>query len=88
MVVLSRWHAGPPGGERRAEAARPDLLKLLRPGGARACLGVAGNVAVEFALTLPVLMLLMLGSAEMARFVILHHETAHPIAFQRAPESL
>jgi Flp pilus assembly protein TadG len=35
---------------------------------------VAGNVAVEFALTLPVLMLLMLGSAEMARFVILHQK--------------
>jgi len=74
MVVLSRWQPGPPGGERRAEAARPDLLKPLRPGGARACLGVAGNVAVEFALTLPVLMLLMLGSAEMARFVILHQK--------------
>jgi Flp pilus assembly protein TadG len=41
---------------------------------ARARLGVAGNVAVEFALTLPVLMLLMLGSAEMARFVILHQK--------------
>jgi hypothetical protein len=35
---------------------------------------VAGNVAVEFALVLPVLMLLMLGSAEMARFVILHQK--------------
>jgi Flp pilus assembly protein TadG len=35
---------------------------------------VTGNVAVEFALTLPVLMLLMLGSAEMARFVILHQK--------------
>jgi Flp pilus assembly protein TadG len=47
---------------------------MLRPGGARASFGVAGNVAVEFALTLPVLMLLMLGSAEMARFVILHQK--------------
>jgi hypothetical protein len=35
---------------------------------------VAGNVAVEFALVLPVLMLMMLGSAEMARFVILHQK--------------
>ena len=74
MVVLSRWHPAPHGAERRVGAARPDLLRLLRPGDARACLGVAGNVAVEFALTLPVLMLLMLGSAEMARFVILHQK--------------
>jgi Flp pilus assembly protein TadG len=35
---------------------------------------VAGNVAVEFGLTVPVLLLLMLGSAEMARFVILHQK--------------
>ena len=74
MVVLSRWHPGPHGAESRVGAARPDLLRLLRPEGARPCLGVAGNVAVEFALTLPVLMLLMLGSAEMARFVILHQK--------------
>jgi Flp pilus assembly protein TadG len=56
------------------EASRPGLLKMLRPGEARASFGVAGNVAVEFALTLPVLMLLVLGSAEMARFVILHQK--------------
>jgi hypothetical protein len=74
MVVLSRWHPGPHGAESQVGAARPDLLRLLRPEGARPCLGVAGNVAVEFALTLPVLMLLMLGSAEMARFVILHQK--------------
>jgi Flp pilus assembly protein TadG len=37
-------------------------------------LNADGNVAVEFALSLPVLMLLMLGSAEMARFVILHQK--------------
>ena len=59
---------------RRVEAARPDLLRLAEVRSARACLGVAGNVAVEFALALPVLMLLMLGSAEMARFVILHQK--------------
>jgi Flp pilus assembly protein TadG len=41
---------------------------------ARWKLGTTGNIAVEFALTLPVLMLLMLGSAEMARFVILHQK--------------
>ena len=33
-----------------------------------------GNVAVEFALALPVLLLMMLGSAELARFVILHQK--------------
>jgi Flp pilus assembly protein TadG len=74
MVLLSRWHPAPHCPECRVEAARPELLRLLRPEGARACLGVAGNVAVEFALTLPVLILLMLGSAEMARFVILHQK--------------
>jgi hypothetical protein len=36
--------------------------------------GAAGNVAVEFALIVPVLLLMMLGSAEMARFVILHQK--------------
>ena len=34
----------------------------------------AGNVAVEFALAVPVLLLLMLGSAEMARFVLLYQK--------------
>jgi Flp pilus assembly protein TadG len=34
----------------------------------------AGNVAVEFALSVPVILLLMLGSAEMARYVILHQK--------------
>jgi Flp pilus assembly protein TadG len=74
MVLFSRWHQAPHGPAGRVEAPRPDLLRLLRPAGVRASLGVAGNVAVEFALTLPVLMLLMLGSAEMARFVILHQK--------------
>jgi Flp pilus assembly protein TadG len=74
MVLLSSWPPAPHGPECRVEAPRPGLLGLLRPRRARACLGVTGNVAVEFALTLPVLMLLMLGSAEMARFVILHQK--------------
>ena len=34
----------------------------------------AGNVAVEFALAVPVLLMLMLASAELARFVILHQK--------------
>jgi TadE-like protein len=34
----------------------------------------AGNVAVEFALVAPVLIMLMLASAELARFVILHQK--------------
>jgi TadE-like protein len=45
-----------------------------RPLGARLLGCRAGNVAVEFALAAPVLLLLMLGSAEMARFVILHQK--------------
>ena len=74
MVVLSTWHRAPRGAWCRAETARSGLLQLLKSGNARPGLGAAGNVAVEFALTLPVLMLLMLGSAEMARFVILHQK--------------
>jgi Flp pilus assembly protein TadG len=72
MVLLSSWHSHPPACQ--ARAARSGLLRLPGSGAVRACLGVAGNVAVEFALALPVLMLLMLGSAEMARFVILHQK--------------
>jgi Flp pilus assembly protein TadG len=34
----------------------------------------AGNVAVEFALSVPVILMMMLGSVEMARFVILHQK--------------
>src|SRR5262245_5495138 len=36
--------------------------------------GVAGNVAVEFALALPVLLLMMLASAELGRFVLLNQK--------------
>jgi len=54
-------------------AARPSAR---RRGAPRRVLArcTAGNVAVEFALALPVLLLMMLGSAEMARFVILHQK--------------
>jgi len=59
---------------RRFGDARPATAIASRRGTVRAWLGTSGNVAVEFALTLPVLMMLMLGSAEMARFVILHQK--------------
>jgi Flp pilus assembly protein TadG len=62
----------------RPAAARP------RPGPTRGPAGgwtwrrllrcAAGNVAVEFALSVPVILMMMLGSAEMARFVILHQK--------------
>jgi Flp pilus assembly protein TadG len=74
MTVLSRWSPARCGLACRVGAARPGLLRPLWPRRARAELGVAGNVAVEFGLTVPVLLLLMLGSAEMARFVILHQK--------------
>ncbi len=41
-------------------------------GALRRC--ATGNVAVEFALAVPVLLFLMLGSAEMARFVLLYQK--------------
>jgi Flp pilus assembly protein TadG len=74
MVLLSRWCPARCGAACRVEAARPNFLWLPLRRRARAGLGVAGNVAVEFGLTVPVLLLLMLGSAEMARFVILHQK--------------
>jgi len=46
----------------------------ILPGPRRALRCVAGNVAVEFALAVPVLLLLMLGSVEMARFVLLNQK--------------
>ena len=74
MVLLSTWQPAPRSPWRWMAAARADLVRLLKSRNARTCLGVAGNVAVEFALAAPVLMLLMLASAEMARFVILHQK--------------
>ena len=49
-------------------------LGARRPLGLRLSSCRAGNVAVEFALAAPVLILLMLASAELARFVILHQK--------------
>jgi TadE-like protein len=50
----------------RPAGGRPAARRLLR------CR--SGNIAVEFALALPVLIMLMLASAELARFVILHQK--------------
>jgi Flp pilus assembly protein TadG len=49
-------------------------LRARRPLGPRLLWCRAGNVAVEFALAVPVLLMLMLASAELARFVILHQK--------------
>jgi TadE-like protein len=50
----------------RPSGGRPAARRLLR------CR--SGNIAVEFALALPVLIMLMLAGAELARFVILHQK--------------
>jgi hypothetical protein len=52
---------------------RPGARRIAGTAG-RLRRGTGGNVVVEFALAVPVLLLLMLGSAEMARFVILHQK--------------
>ncbi len=57
---------------RPARLARPGFDIGWLSGALRRC--AAGNVAVEFALTVPILLLLMLGSAEMARFVLLYQK--------------
>jgi len=65
-------------GSWRPAAARPRPERPTSRGGSRSWRRLrrcaAGNVAVEFALSLPVILLMMLGSAEMARFVILHQK--------------
>jgi Flp pilus assembly protein TadG len=68
MVMRAHHQAHPRG--RAAEPAGPGVR---RPWTMFRC-GADGNVAVEFALCVPVLLLLMLGSAEMARYVILHQK--------------
>jgi hypothetical protein len=72
MHTLSLSHPAPDGRILRRQyrmrmwAQGPASLRLL------SCR--AGNVAVEFALAAPVLIMLMLASAELARFVILHQK--------------
>jgi Flp pilus assembly protein TadG len=65
------------GSWRRAAAGAMPARPAARGGRwtcARLLRCAAGNVAVEFALSVPVLLLLMLGSAGMARCVILHQK--------------
>jgi Flp pilus assembly protein TadG len=75
MVHLCRRLAAPYGDQPACRpGARASGIASVARSAVRALLCASGNVAVEFALTLPILMLLMLGSAEMARFVILHQK--------------
>jgi Flp pilus assembly protein TadG len=72
MQMLSPLLAAPAGESlRRQDRAR---IWARVPAGLRLLSCRAGNVAVEFALALPVLIMLMLASAELARFVILHQK--------------
>jgi Flp pilus assembly protein TadG len=64
-------------GSWRPVAARPRPAPCPTRCGWRSWLRLgctSGNVAVEFALSVPVILMMMLGSAEMARFVILHQK--------------
>ena len=72
MHVLAHSFPASVGGmlRRRRRAAR----RVRRPLGLRLLACRTGNVAVEFAMAAPVLMMLMLASAELARFVILHQK--------------
>jgi hypothetical protein len=62
-----------PGGE-LLQGRRRESRWARRWTGARLLACRAGNVVVEFALAAPVLMMLTLASAELARFVILHQK--------------
>jgi TadE-like protein len=57
-----------------AQGPRQARLRACRPLATRLLWCRAGNVAVEFALAVQVLLMLMLASAELARFVILHQK--------------
>ena len=72
MPMLAQSLPVPAGG--RLDGRRPRSRRARRWIGARLLACRAGNVVVEFALAAPVLMLLMLASAELARFVILHQK--------------
>jgi Flp pilus assembly protein TadG len=72
MRVLSLSSAAPLGAKlRRRRLAWLQAHRLL---GLRLLACRAGNMVVEFALAAPVLIMMMLASAELARFVILHQK--------------
>jgi hypothetical protein len=71
MPMLAQFLPAPAGGPVRG--GRRGSRRAGQRIGLRLLASRAGNVAVEFALAAPVLMMLMLASAELARFVILHH---------------
>jgi Flp pilus assembly protein TadG len=72
MNMLSPLLAAPAGEPLRRQARARIWARALAGRRLPSCR--AGNVAVEFALAAPVLVLLMLASAELARFVILHQK--------------
>jgi hypothetical protein len=72
MPMLAQFLPAPAGGPVRG--GRRGSRRAGQRIGLRLLASRAGNVAVEFALAAPVLMMLMLASAELARFVILHQK--------------
>lgn len=72
MDTLSLSVAAP--ADETHDRRRQARLRTRRPLCGRLLGCRAGNVAVEFALAVPVLLMLMLASAELARFVILHQK--------------
>ena len=67
VATPARWRI-----RRRAEGPLGEQQHAAGPLGLLACR--AGNVAVEFGLAAPVLLLMMLASVELARFVLLHQK--------------
>jgi TadE-like protein len=72
MPMFAQSLLAPAGG--MLDRRRPRSRRARRWTGARLLACRAGNVVVEFALAAPVLMMLTLASAELARFVILHQK--------------
>jgi Flp pilus assembly protein TadG len=72
MPMLAQSLPVPAGG--MLDGRRPRSRRARRWISVRLLACRAGNVVVEFALAAPVLMMLMLASAELARFVILHQK--------------
>jgi len=66
VAAPARWQTRRRAAERPGLRRAAGLLRLPSCG--------AGNVAVEFGLAAPVLLLMMLASAELGRFVLLHQK--------------